>query len=156
MLVVAVPLPLPTPVAVNTTPTVLLDAPIRVKSVVPTVNIVYSVPATNEPELTVEPAVDVNTLLLVPGLIDEIALVAFPTKIEFGVLVVAPVPPLATLKVPVTFCVKLQYVISTAVPVSATLVISVAVCAYVNVVAPTVAIKNVPFKLVLVTAAIVT
>ena len=32
----AVPVPLPTPVAVKTTPTVLADAPIAVKSVVPT------------------------------------------------------------------------------------------------------------------------
>ena len=39
---VTVPVPVPVPVAVNTSPTVLLNAPIRVKSVVPIVFIVYS------------------------------------------------------------------------------------------------------------------
>ena len=48
-LVLALPVPDPTPVAVNTTPNVLLPAPIRVKSVVPIVLIEYVVPITNEP-----------------------------------------------------------------------------------------------------------
>ena len=40
-LIEAVPVPAPTPVAVNTVPTVLAEAPIPVKLVVPTDKIVY-------------------------------------------------------------------------------------------------------------------
>ena len=50
---VAVPSPVPWPVAVNTMPTVFADAPINVKSVVPTETIVYSVSVTNAPAVTV-------------------------------------------------------------------------------------------------------
>ena len=46
---IATPVPDPTPVAVNNTPTVLATAPISVKSVVPTVLIVYDLPDTNDP-----------------------------------------------------------------------------------------------------------
>ncbi len=44
---IATPVPDPTPVAVNNTPTVLATAPISVKSVVPTVLIVYDLPTVN-------------------------------------------------------------------------------------------------------------
>ena len=47
------PVPVPVPVAVNTVPTVFADAPIAVKSVVPTYTIVYTVPITNAPSVTV-------------------------------------------------------------------------------------------------------
>ena len=45
----AVPVPEPTPVGVNVTPTVFADAPMAVKSVLPTVTIVCGVPVSNEP-----------------------------------------------------------------------------------------------------------
>ena len=48
----AVPLPVPAPVAVNNTPIVLATAPIRVKSVLPNVLIVYCFVATNAPAVT--------------------------------------------------------------------------------------------------------
>jgi len=48
-LLVAVPVPEPTPVATNRTPTVLAEAPIAVKSVVPTTAITYVVPTTKLP-----------------------------------------------------------------------------------------------------------
>jgi hypothetical protein len=48
----ATPVPEPAPVAVNNTPTVLATAPIRVKSVEPTVLIVYCFVATNAPAVT--------------------------------------------------------------------------------------------------------
>jgi hypothetical protein len=41
---IAVPLPAPTPVAINDSPSVLDVAPIKVKSVVPIVFIVYVLP----------------------------------------------------------------------------------------------------------------
>ena len=47
----AVPLPDPTPVAVKVSPTVLADAPIKVKSVVPIDVIRYSCPTKNDPAL---------------------------------------------------------------------------------------------------------
>ena len=49
----AVPFPVPTPVAVKFNPTVFADAPINVKSVVPTTNIEYSTPTTKLPAVTV-------------------------------------------------------------------------------------------------------
>ena len=49
----AVPVPEPTPVAVNTSPTLLLAAPINVKSVVPTDTILYSLPMLNNPAVNV-------------------------------------------------------------------------------------------------------
>ena len=45
--VVAVPVPVPAPVATNTSPMLLDVAPISVKTVVPTVVIVYVVPVIN-------------------------------------------------------------------------------------------------------------
>ena len=49
----AVPVPMPTPVAVNTVPTTLSAEPTKVKSVVPTVLIVYVEPTTNAPAVIV-------------------------------------------------------------------------------------------------------
>ena len=48
----AVPSPVPAPLAVKYNPTVFADAPIKVKSVVPVVNILYSIPTTNAPAVT--------------------------------------------------------------------------------------------------------
>ena len=47
---------MPTPVAVNVVPTLLSVPPIKVKSVVPVVNIVYSVQATILVEATIVPS----------------------------------------------------------------------------------------------------
>ena len=48
----AVPVPEPIPVAINFNPTVFAVAPHRVKSVVPTLTIMYSCPASNPPANT--------------------------------------------------------------------------------------------------------
>ena len=53
IVVVAEPVPVPGPVATKPNPTVLETAPINVKSVVPTTEIVYVVPITKDPALTV-------------------------------------------------------------------------------------------------------
>ena len=62
----AVPVPVPTPVAVNIVPTVLDAAPINVKLVVPTVNILYTLPITNNPAVSVKlpNIVSLNTTVL--------------------------------------------------------------------------------------------
>jgi hypothetical protein len=54
--VFAVPVPVPAPVATKLIPTVLLEAPIKVKSVLPIVVIVYSSPITKDPALIVTSA----------------------------------------------------------------------------------------------------
>ena len=55
LLEAAVPVPLPAPVAVNTVPGFELAAPIKVKSVVPVLIIVYDTPVMNNPAVTVFP-----------------------------------------------------------------------------------------------------
>ena len=68
------PVPVPGPVAVNTVPAVLLAAPINVKSVLPANPIVYSVPVTNEPAVTVVSVLFPNDVIVysVPGINDTI------------------------------------------------------------------------------------
>jgi hypothetical protein len=68
-IVFAVPVPEPDPVAVKVIPTVLLEAPIKVKSVLPIVTIVYESPAIKDPALTITLAGNEPKL---PGLVDQI------------------------------------------------------------------------------------
>ena len=65
----AVPEPVPAPVAVNTVPTVLADAPIRVKLVDPKLTILYCFPTTNEVAVVKYPlAVCVTVTVELPAL----------------------------------------------------------------------------------------